>query len=72
MFQVFSGVSGVSGDSGDSLKKPDLAYGSKNREKKVKIFLSDFQWVIKKCEIFLSKYFAGIEKSYNFALAFQG
>ena len=38
-----SGVSGVSGDSGDSLKKPDLAYGSKNGQKKVKIFLSDFQ-----------------------------
>lgn len=38
-----SGVSGVSSVSGDSLKKTDLAYGSKNHEKKVKIFLSDFQ-----------------------------
>ena len=44
----------------------------KTAKKKVKIFLSDFQLVIKKCEIFLPKYFAGIEKSYNFALAFQG
>ena len=34
---------GVSGVSGVSLKKPDLAYGSKNGQKKVKIFLSDFQ-----------------------------
>jgi len=54
------------------LKKARFGVWLKKPRKKVKIFLSDFQRVIKKCEIFLPKYFAGIEKSYNFALAFQG
>ena len=65
MFRVFQVIQVIRG------KSPIWRMAQKTA-KKIKIFLSDFQRVIKKCEIFLPKYFAGIEKSCNFALAFQG